>query len=161
MQQTITIPNWVYQAYSFTKHNWTTVAGVVVVAIIASIVVEVSIRHYKSKKEIVSPNDIAKLKKFIAWLLVIFSTLFSWLSYVIFFAQTNAGVLQAIPIIGSHSAEAVGTAYVLYQLRLNKYYKAFAIWASKWTGKKTTAPVVVQPVESQAPAEPAENFLAS
>jgi cytochrome c biogenesis protein CcdA len=105
------------------------VVAVVVVAVLASIVVEVV------KRKGITTEDKDKAKKAVTWLLVVFTTLFSWLAYVIFFLQTNLSVLQQLPVVGSHAVEALGVAFTLYNLRLSKWYKGFAAWAGT-VGKK-------------------------
>lgn len=145
MQKTITVPAWVYTSYHYVIHNWTTVAGVLGVAVIASVVTEL-IKRYHNKKQL---EDLSK--KAIAWLLVVFSTLFTALGYAILYAQGHLDSLKTLPIIGSHATEALGLAYTLYNLRLSKYYKAFAAWASKETGKPvpTTPAVASEPGPSE------------
>ena len=152
-QTILIVPSWVMQAAHFVQHNWTVVAGVVATAIFASLAVEVLKRRYNAKQEEVMA------KKAVAWLLVVFSTLFSWLAYAIFFAQGHADWLKTLPVVGSHSAEALGLAYTLYALRLSKWYKSFAAWASKWTGKHAVMPTVNPVVpETPVPAETPGTF---
>lgn len=148
MQKTLTVPAWVYSAYHFVVHNWTVVVGVIVVAIIASIALEL-VKRQHNKKQL---NNLGK--KALAWLLVVFSALFSALAYFLIYAQGHLSALKALPIIGSHTTQSIGLAYALYNIRLNKYYKAFAAWASKETGKPVAVTSAVTPA---VPSDPSAN----
>lgn len=147
-QTILIVPAWVVNTLHFIKDNWTVATAVVVVAVLASIVVELLKRRYKAKHQLVTAEDTARLKKLIAWLLVVFTTLFSWLGYVLLFATSNVSLLQSLPIVGQHALEAIAVAYTLYNLRLNKWYKSFAVWASKWS----KAPVDTEGVHSLDPS---------
>lgn len=143
---TVIVPNWVISVGNYAAHNWTTVLGVVVVAILASITVELIKRHG------VSTDDKKKLKRVVTWLLSVITTLFTVLGYVLIYATANQSFLQSLPVIGSHTLEALAVAYTLYNLRLNKYYEAFATWATKYTAsKQQSLPVVTASDDVQFP----------
>lgn len=140
-QQILIVPDWVVRAVHWVEHNWTVVVGVLIVAVLASVFVEVIKRRYNAKQEE------AMAKHIVAWLLVVFSTLFSWLAYAIFYTQNHTSLLDSLPVIGSHTTEALGLAYTLYAVRLSTWYRGFAAWASRWTGQKA----VESTIEPEAP----------
>lgn len=141
-ETTVIVPNWVISLSDYAVHNWTTVLGVIVVAILASVTVELIKRHG------VTTDDKKKLKRVVTWLLSVITTLFTVLGYVLIYATANQSFLQSLPVIGSHTLEALAVAYTLYNLRLNKYYEAFATWATKYTSNKQQAlPVAPAPTD--------------
>jgi cytochrome c biogenesis protein CcdA len=152
MKYELTVPTDVVGISKVIQAHWVIALGVFLVAVLASIVVEVIKRKYNAKQQ----ADMAK--KTVGWLLVTFTTLFTILGYGVFFLQANQNFLQTLPFVGQHVIEALGVAYTLYNLRLNKWYTNFALWASKWTNTKASipatttaapapvAPTVVEPV---------------
>lgn len=154
MEVKLTVPTNVVELSKVVQAHWLIALGVVVVAILASIAVELIKRRYNRKQQ----EEMTK--KAVAWLLVFFSTVFTVLSYGIFFLQANQSFFETLPYVGQHVVEVLGVAYTLYNLRLNKWYKSFALWASKWTSKKDATPtttietpVVAATVETEPVAD--------
>lgn len=150
--QTVTVPAWVVQTLHWVNHNWTVVVGVFVVAVLGITFVEVVKRKYNAKQEE------AMAKRVIAWLLLVSTTFFSWLAYALFYTQGHQTFLQTLPVIGSHVTESLGVGYTLYNLRLNKWYEAFANWASKETAQAPVSPAVEPQQPAVSPDESAANF---
>src|SRR3954464_14226950 len=99
MKLELTVPTDVIGIYKVLQAHWLIALGVVVVAVLASLVVEVIKRKYNAKQQ----EEMAK--RTIGWLLVFFSTVFTVLSYGIFFLQANQGFLETLPYVGQHVVE--------------------------------------------------------
>lgn len=140
---TIQVPTNVVAAGEFLGRNLVAIIGVLAVALLASIVVEVIKRRYNAKRE-----DTEQLaKKTVAHLLTLFTTIFTGLGYFIFLAQSNTPFLSQLPYVGQGVTEALGVAYLLYNVRLNKSYQTFANWASKWTKSSPSSLDLAQPAQ--------------
>lgn len=130
------------------------IACVLILAgILASVTVEVYRRHYNAKKQ----EELAK--KWIAIWLAASSGVFTALGYLVFIIQANTSTLSALPFVGKHVAGVVGIGYFLYNVRLNKWYKAIAARLVKWTGAKVQTSTVVQPSLDPAASVSTEQFL--
>lgn len=130
------------------------VAVLVAAAVLASIVLEVLLRHYNKKQLLQFGDKAVKLSK--AWVAISLSVLsaaFTWLGYLLVLAQSNTDYLSSLPFVGKHITGVVGTGYILYNLRLNKTYQHVANILTRWSSKKklVTLPVAtpVLPLESQ------------
>lgn len=149
-QTTVTVPDSLVQAWKFFDRNHVAIIGVLVVALISSIVVELFKRKYNAKQLKQAEGEAVQLsKRGVAWLLTVITTLFTALGYAIFLVQSNKSYVSQLPYIGQGVTEALGVAYLLYNLRLNKSYQTFANWASKWSKSKPTDTDLQQP-----PVEP-------
>lgn len=149
MATTVTVPDSLVQAWNVFDRNHVAVIGVLVVALLASIVTEVVKRKYNAKqfsKMLVGEEwkAIKLSKKAIAWILTASTTLFTSLGYVLFLYQGNKSFVAQVPYIGTGVTEAVGVGYLLYNLRLNKSYTTFVAWAGKFS-KSPTASNLPQP----------------
>lgn len=133
MDKTITVPNWVFQGADFVKHNFSLSVCVFVIAVVGSIATE-GLKHTR-----ITPNEKKKLAKASTWLYIGLTTFFSWLGYALLFAQTNLSAIQSIPVIGTHTLEALGVGYTLYNLRLKSWYKTFIAWLGRNRDKKVAA----------------------
>lgn len=148
MSTTVTVPNNVVEAWRFFDRNHIAIIGVLVVALLASIVTEVVKRKYNARQLKQAEVDAVKLsKKATAWILTASTTAFTAIGYVLFLYQQNKGFVAQIPYIGEGVTQSVGVAYLLYSLRLNKSYQTFATWASKWSKTKPTESNLPQPAE--------------
>lgn len=136
--QTVTfnVPNW-FDPFGSSSQTWLLVISVLATALLASIVVEVYKRHYTAKQQE------ALAKHYIALLLTFLTALFTAASYFITFAQTNAGIVNVIPFLGRHVPQAVGAAYIIYNLRLNKTYQTVASKLNSWSKEEKTPTTTV------------------
>lgn len=133
MQHQISVPDWLYQFSHFIGRNWQAIVGIILIALLASIVTEVT----KHKLSVSQEKD--QLKKIVRWVLVAVSTGFTVLGYFVFFVQGNEPILKQLPIIGQSEVEVLGTAWALYNFRLNKTFVTWQARLSKWSGAKATA----------------------
>jgi quinol-cytochrome oxidoreductase complex cytochrome b subunit len=153
MEKTVTLPDWAYQLVRFLDRNWQAILGVVLIAILASATVEVVKRRYTLKQ------DEKMAKRAVAWLLTTISAGFTTLGYLIFLAQSNETLVKQIPYIGQGVIEVLGTAYLLYNLRLNKTWQNVANVLGKWS--KSEQPVVeTKTVSPQPLAAPSDDQFA-
>lgn len=151
---TLTIPN--PSNYLSDNSRSIAIAAVLIVAgVLATVAVEFYRRHYSAKKQ----EQLAK--KWVAVWLTASSGIFTAIGYLVFLIQSNTSLFSTLPFVGKHVAAVVGVGYFLYNVRLNRWYKAAAERLSRWTGTKVTdapAPETTPVVGVQE--ETAANFVA-
>lgn len=146
--ETLTLPHWLAQTVHFFGRNWEGILGIIAIALVSSIIVEV-LKHKGSWTQ-----EEAKCKAVVRWGLLIISAGFTALGYVIFFLQSNESALKQLPQIGQAEVEVLGAAWTLYNFRLNKTYKNVASKLASWS--KSTTPVTGTPIQNlQSPVAPA------
>lgn len=147
---TVTIPTWV-NPFGASAETWLLIVSVCGAALLASIIVEVIKRKYNANQQE------ALAKHYTALLLAAFTSLFTAVSYFLSFAQSNAAILNVVPFLGRHVPQAIGAAYVFYNLRLNKTYQTVAQFLGKWSKSGVTTPtagtVSVTPEATIAPSD--------
>lgn len=126
MQITFTIPS-IHEVFGMHAHAWLVVVAITGIALLASIVVEVIKRRHNAKQQ----EKMAK--KAVAWLLASFTFLFSAATYFIAFAQNNATFLSSLPVVGQYTVQAMGVAWFIYNIKLNKWFQGVADVLGKWS----------------------------
>lgn len=149
MDKTITVPNWVFQGADFVKHNFSLSVCVLVVAVIGSIITEL-LKHTK-----ITPDEKKKLAKVSTYLYIVLTAFFSFLGYALVLAQANLSFLQSLPVIGTHTLEALGVGFTLYNIRLKGWYKTFTAWLKKNSDKPATTAESPSVVETPDPTQDA------
>jgi hypothetical protein len=142
--QTVNVPVWLVDLYHYGQRNWVGAVILLITAVLAITVTEYFKYRKKKKIEIVSASDKAKFSRYIAYVLTASLTFFNVLGQFIWFASNNLSVLQQLPIVGKHVLNGLGVAYLLYNLRLNKYYRLATV---KLTKDKTPKTISVEPVQ--------------
>lgn len=138
---TITVPGWIVGTAHFLDRNWIALVGIVLIALLASILTELAKHQWSVKYE----TD--KVKQLVRWTLLALTSAFTLLGYVVFYLQASKPFLAQVPHIGQAEIEVLGAAWTLYNFRLNKSFKVWADRLSKWSGGKnpTETPPAVQP----------------
>jgi uncharacterized membrane protein len=148
-QTTLVVPSWASNVVHFAERNWIACVGILVIAIISSIVTEFAKHKWSVKYEE------AKAKTIVRWVLVAVSTGFTALGTIIYFIQSNNFTLSKLPFIGQNEVEVLGAAWTLYNFRLNKTFANIRAKLASWSDAKvkdTPAPVVTQPVQVTPPS---------
>lgn len=138
---TVTIPNWTIDLYHLFTRNWRVGLFVLVVVALATGLTEYLKRRKKNKLLVITPEDKVKLRRYITLMLTGLTTFFTTLGYFLVLAEPNAKFLTSLPLVGEYAATALSTAYVLYNLRLNKWYQ---LLANKF-GKSVATPTPAAP----------------
>jgi hypothetical protein len=160
---TFNVPDWV-DPLGASERTWALIISILAAALVASILVEIFKRKYNAAQWKKAQDEITPLAKhYVALLLTALASLFTAASYFIVFAQTNASTLSVVPFLGDHVPQAIGAAYLLYNLRLNKTYKNVAGFLGKWSKEKPATTGVADPQSAAAPApvEPPSDSLLS
>lgn len=142
-QTTITVPPAVVGAVHFLERNWVAIVGICIVAVLASIVTEVTKRHINVNKEV--QTEVDRAKKIVRWTLLATSSGFTLLGYFIWFVQANEPTLKQLPVIGQSEVEVLGVAWGLYNFRLNKTFATWAARLGKWSSAKPAKSQLPQP----------------
>ena len=143
MTLTLHLPN-IDNLAGVDARTWGILVGVLVVALLASIAVELIKRKYSASKQV----DLAK--HWTAVILTASASLFTLASYFIAFAQNNASFVSAFPFLARHMPQAVGVAYFVYNIRLSKWYQNVANVLGKWSSSAdaVTPPQPVVPIST-------------
>lgn len=120
MTITIDLSSIGHSLFSANASTWLLIIVLFIAGVAASIIVELIKRKHSLKQQ----QDMAN--KTIAWLLTAFTTLFTFTGYAFFFIQSNSSIFSAFPFLARHVPQVLGVLWFVYQLRLNKWYKAFA-----------------------------------
>ena len=150
MNQTITIPSWLYKILQGLYHGWGIFVGAILTAIIVSAVVYMIKNHYWAKKA--QALEQATLHK----LLLGITAVLTGLQYYIPYLQQHLRTLETLPYIGSYMVGIYAAANFLYALRLKKWFQIFTNWASK---ESNTA--ITTPAESSTPTVPNQQETAA
>jgi hypothetical protein len=160
---TFSVPDWVSPTGT-SERTWALVIFLLLVAVLSAAAVEILKRRYNAKQWKKAQGSIEPMAKHVvALLLTAFASIFAGAGYFILFAQANASVLSALPFIGVHMPQVVGTAYLLYNFRLNKTFQKVATVLGKWSKEKPAATGVADPQSAAVPApvEPPSDSLLS
>jgi hypothetical protein len=118
--------------------------------ILTTLVIELYKRHYNAKQLLKFGENMIKLSGTkIALIAASSSALFTYLGALLFLAQSNSAFLSELPFVGKFFWSAMGVGYFLYNLRLSKWYKAFA--AKYGNTKQVKLPPVTPVVETPEP----------
>lgn len=157
---TFNIPNWA-DPVGASERTWALVISILATALVASIILEVVKRKYSKAQVKKGLDEVTPMAKhYVALILTALTSLFTAASYFIVFAQTNASTLSVVPYLGTHVPQAIGVAYLLYNLRLNKTYQNVATQLGKWSkSSKPAAASVLDTTESGQPTDVSDSLL--
>jgi hypothetical protein len=138
----LTVPDWFFQIGLFLERNWTAILGILLVALLASVVTELAKHKFNLKFEE------ARAKKLVRWTLLVVTSGFTAIGYFIWFAQANTSLLKNLPYVGQAEVEVLGAAWYLYNFRLNKTFKNVTAKLASWSETKAVNPSLPQPATS-------------
>lgn len=150
---TLLVPLWVTNVIHFLERNWIAMVGILIIALLSSVIGWAAKHHFSTKYE----ED--SVKKIVNWVLVAVSAGFTVLGTLIYFVQTNQMALKKIPYIGTDEITVLGVMWTMYQLRLKTTFQNWEAKLAKWSGSKlkpvsTPADTLVSPtVATPPPAE--------
>jgi hypothetical protein len=148
-QAVLVVPGFVSNSVHFLERNWIAIVGILVIALLSTIVTEIAKHKWSVKYEE------QKAKTIVRWVLLAVSTGFTALGTIIYFMQSNSMSLSKLPFIGQNEVEVLGAAWTLYNFRLNKTFANVRAKLTNWADAKNPTTPVIQPVQPiQTPSSP-------